>query len=192
MSFSLYKVVQSSSDDDPRLPGDPTASDTIALSNSLVLRNSTVRGLRVTALDECTQLHIDPADDNVEENEPIDRAHGGHELALDGCVTEEVAQRRLVGEEAFAESLAKASRRRTFLPCGRLLASLLVDLDPPSDRAQNGVNLAHDRRRDRDRSRSRYRRTTTTTTSTSVVGAGHRPTTTDRHARRAHGRDECA
>lgn len=43
------------------------------------------------AAHENPQLEIDPSYDDVEEDQPIDRAHGLEEIVLDGDAAQEVA-----------------------------------------------------------------------------------------------------
>ncbi|TGZ51322.1 Uncharacterized protein DBV15_06417 [Temnothorax longispinosus] len=54
---------------------------------------------------EDPQFEIDPSYDDVEEDQPIDRAHDFEEIVLRGYTVQEIAKNRLVGEEALAGSL---------------------------------------------------------------------------------------
>lgn len=108
---------------------------------------------------------IDPSYDDVEEDQPIDRAHDFEKIVLGGYAVQEIAKNRFIGEEAPAGSLGGfaiggfTSRHGTFPP-----NNLWIRVNPTVDHAQDRVHLAHDPRdrslREKRSSRSRGRPTT--------------------------------
>lgn len=104
------------------------------------------------AAHENPQLEIDPSYDDVEEDQPIDRAHDLKEIVFGGYAAQKIAKDRLVGEEALAGSIDRFDfaidgfASRTIPPDSLRIHVILA---PSLNHAQEGAHLAHDLERKR-------------------------------------------